>query len=175
VLSAKQFAEDRVAKQQTHDAASRESYARRAMSEVLHVPAADVHGRSPMLELCNALVRVYKEAYGRGPTKARASLVGSDTVVVVLEHSLTPMERNLLALGEDRRLRELRVLMHDAMEDEFREVVERTLRRRTVACVGGIDVRRDVAVETFTLEPAPEDGSAAAFVAAIADAGQPAS
>ena len=28
---------------------------------------------SPMLEISNAVVRLYKEAFGRGPTKARRS------------------------------------------------------------------------------------------------------
>ena len=32
--------------------------------------------RSPMLEISNAMVRLYKEAFGRGPTKARAQFAG---------------------------------------------------------------------------------------------------
>jgi uncharacterized protein YbcI len=134
------------------------------MSDVLHVPPGEAsYDRSPMLEICNALVRLYKDAYGRGPTKARASFIGGDTLVVVLEQSLTSLERHLSALGEDRRLHDLRLVMHEAMENEFRQVVERTLQRRTVACVGGIDVRRDVSVVTFTLEPTPDAPGASPF------------
>jgi Na+-translocating membrane potential-generating system (MpsC) len=53
-----------------------------------HSPSA-VADRSPMLEISNAMVRLYKEAFGRGPTKARAQFAGPDTLVVMLESSLT--------------------------------------------------------------------------------------
>lgn len=110
-------------------------------------------GRSPMLEIANAVVRLYKEAYGRGPTKARAMLAGADTLVVVLENSLTVAERNLVAMDEHERLRGARMFFQRMLESELRGIVEQALGRRTVAFVSGIDTRRDVAVEVFTLEP----------------------
>ncbi len=107
-----------------------------------------------MLEISNAMVRVYKEAFGRGPTKARAQFAGPDTLVVILEASLTVAERNLATLGEHQRLREARLIFHHALEDQFRAIVEQALGRRTMAFVSGIDTNRDVAIEVFTLEPA---------------------
>jgi uncharacterized protein YbcI len=115
--------------------------------------ASDGRGGSPLLHISNAMVRLYKEAYGRGPTKARAQFAGPDTLVVVLEDSMTVVDRNLAAMGEHERLREGRLFFQHALEPQFREVVERTLGRRTVAFVSGIDTRHDVAVEVFTLEP----------------------
>ncbi len=114
--------------------------------------------RSPMLEISNAMVGLYKEAFGRGPTKARAQFAGQDTLVVILEASLTVAERNLVAMGEHQRLREARLFFQYALEDQFRGIVEHALGRRTVAFVSGIDTERDVAIEVFTLEPeeAPE-------------------
>jgi uncharacterized protein YbcI len=112
--------------------------------------------RSPMLEISNAMVRLYKEAFGRGPTKARAQFAGADTLVVLLESSLTVPERNLVAMGEHQRLREYRLFFQYALEDQFRGIVEQALGRRTLAFVSGIDTERDVAVEVFTLEPAPD-------------------
>ena len=116
----------------------------------------DSDGRSPMLEIANAIVRLYKEAHGRGPTKVRVQFAGPDALVVLLEDTLTVAERNLVALGEDERLREARLFFQRALEQEFRTVVERSLGRRTIAFISGIDTRRDVAVELFTLEPDPE-------------------
>ena len=113
-----------------------------------------VGDRSPMLEISNAMVRLYKEAFGRGPTKARAQFAGQDTLVVILENSLTVAERNLVAMGEHQRLREARLFFQSALEDQFRGIVEQALGRRTVAFVSGIDTERDVAIEVFTLEPA---------------------
>jgi uncharacterized protein YbcI len=109
--------------------------------------------RSPMLEISNAMVRLYKEAFGRGPTKARAQFAGPDLLVVTLEASLTVTERNLVAMGEHQRLREARLFFQHALEDQFRTIVEQALGRRTLAFISGIDTRRDVAVEVFTLEP----------------------
>src|ERR1700754_1718265 len=91
--------------------------------------------RSPMLEISNAMVRLYKEAFGRGPTKARAQFAGADTLVVILEASLTVAERNLVAMGEHQRLREARLFFTYALEDQFRAIVEEALDRRTVAFV----------------------------------------
>jgi uncharacterized protein YbcI len=110
-------------------------------------------GRSSMLELSNAMVHLYKEVFGRGPTKARANFAGPDTLVIVLEDSMTVAERNLASLGEHQRLRDARLFFQYAVEHEFRSTVERILGRRTVAFVSGIDTREDVAVEIFTLEP----------------------
>jgi len=121
--------------------------------------AAATQDRSPMLEISNAMVGLYKEAFGRGPTKARAQFAGADTLVVILEASLTVAERNLVAMGEHQRLREARLFFTYALEDQFRAIVEGALGRRTVAFVSGIDTSRDVAIEVFTLEPMAEDGS----------------
>lgn len=115
--------------------------------------------RSPMLEISNSMVRLYKEAFGRGPTKARAQFAGPDTLVVILESSLTVAERNLVAMGEHQRLRESRLFFQYALEDQFRAIVEHALGRRTVAFVSGIDAARDVAIEVFTLEPSEIDWS----------------
>ena len=115
--------------------------------------------RSPMLEISNEMVRLYKEAFGRGPTKARAQFAGPDTLVVILEASLTVAERNLVAMGEHQRLREARLFFQYALEDQLRAIVEEALGRRTLAFVSGIDTTRDVAVELFTLEPEGTPGS----------------
>lgn len=111
---------------------------------------------SPLLEISNATVRLYKETFGRGPTHARARFAGPDTLVVLLQDTLTVSERKLAALGEHDRLRENRQLLRDAVEEEMRALVERILVRRTVAVISGIDTRRDVAAEVFLLAPALE-------------------
>jgi uncharacterized protein YbcI len=106
-----------------------------------------------MLHISTEMVRLYKEAFGRGPTKARAHFAGPDALVVTLEDSMTVAERNLAALGEVDRVRDARLFLQHAMEDSFRAIVERALGRRTVAFISGIDVRNDVSVEVFTFEP----------------------
>ena len=79
--------------------------------------------------------------------------------MVLLGASLTVVEPNLVAMGEHQRLREARLFFTYALEDQFRAIIEEAPGRRTVAFVSGIDTRRDLAIEVFTLEPASEDGS----------------
>jgi uncharacterized protein YbcI len=114
---------------------------------------ASEKSRSPLLQISNAMVRLYKEAFGRGPTKARAQFAGPDILVVILEDSMTVVERNLAALDQHERLRESRLFFQHALESEFRAIIEQILGRRTVAFISGIDPRHDVSVELFTLVP----------------------
>jgi uncharacterized protein YbcI len=86
--------------------------------------------RSPLLEISNAMVALFKEAFGRGPTKARAQFAGHDTLLVTLESSLTVAEHNLVAIGEHRRLRGARLFVSDALEDQLRAIVEQALGRK---------------------------------------------
>ena len=105
-------------------------------------------------------MRTYKELLGRGPTKARVLFAGADVLVVVLEDTMTTQERTLASLGEEQRLRELRLFLTSAAEHQLRSIVEGALERRTLARVSGFDTHRDVAMEIFTLEPEPTNGSA---------------
>jgi len=130
----------------------------------LSVPATSIdrEGRSsasepagasgPLADVANSIVHLYKDAFGRGPTKARARFAGTDLLVVVLEDIMTVAERNLLELGEVARLHEQRLFVQLAIEDRKRSEVERILERSTVAAICGVDPIRDLAVEMFTLE-----------------------
>src|SRR5688500_764766 len=75
--------------------------------------------QSASLEISNAMVRLYKEQFGRGPTKTRTHWCGADLIVVTLEDTLTPAERNLAKLGEHQRLRDLRTFFQYASSREF--------------------------------------------------------
>lgn len=113
---------------------------------------------SPLLEISNAIVRLYKAAFGRGPTHARARFAGPDTLVVLLQDTLTVSERSLAALGEHERLRAHRLVLHQVVEQEIRSVVERILQRPTLSLISGIDTHRDVAVEVVLLAPSLDVG-----------------
>jgi uncharacterized protein YbcI len=98
------------------------------------------------------MVRLYKTLFGRGPKRARTNFAGPDTIIVTLEHSLTPAERTMVELGEHQRLRDIRLLFQYAREDDFREVIERNTGRRVRAFISGLDAGQDVACEVFYLE-----------------------
>jgi uncharacterized protein YbcI len=98
------------------------------------------------------MVRLYKEQFGRGPTKARTEFAGPDALLCTLEDSMTPAERSLVEMGEHQRLRDTRLYFQYATEDAFRGVVERVLGRKVRAFVSGMDTEHDVSSEVFYLE-----------------------
>lgn len=104
-------------------------------------------------ELSNAMVRLYKELFGRGPTKSSAAFAGHDVLVCTLENSLTQAEQSLVDLGEHQRLRDVRMFFQHASEAEFVRTVEEITGRRVRAFVSGIDTGQDVSSEIFYLEP----------------------
>ena len=68
--------------------------------------------------ISNEMVRLYKEQFGRGPTKTRTNWAGPDMLVVTLEQTFTPAERSLQRMGEHQRLRDLRLLFQYAEVDD---------------------------------------------------------
>jgi uncharacterized protein YbcI len=126
----------------------------------LRDPEHEHSGRegSVALAISNEMVRLFKEQFGRGPTKARTIWAASDVITVVLEDTLTPAERNLVKMGEHERLRELRMFFQYASVREFCEPVERLTGRKVRAFMSGFDTEANgLSVETFLLHPEGSD------------------
>jgi uncharacterized protein YbcI len=114
---------------------------------------------SVQMQISNEMVRLYKDQFGRGPTKARTNWAGPDIILTVLEDTLTPAERNLVRLGEHQRLRDLRMFFQYASVSEFCEPVERLTGRKVRAFHSSIDTEVDgMSVEVFVLHPEGYDG-----------------
>jgi uncharacterized protein YbcI len=114
---------------------------------------------SALLDISNAMVGLYKDQFGRGPTSARTHWAGPDAVVVILEGTLTPVERNLVQMGEHQRLRDMRMFFQYATVDEFCGAVEHAIGRKVRAFISGVDTRVEgLSIETFVLHPAAYDG-----------------
>jgi uncharacterized protein YbcI len=113
-------------------------------------------GQSVLAQLSNEMVRLYKDQFGRGPTRARSHWAGDDAILCTLEDSMTPAERNLVRMGEHQRLRDTRMFFQYASETEFRQSAERITGRTVRAFVSGIDTEQDVSTELFYLAPNAE-------------------
>jgi uncharacterized protein YbcI len=110
--------------------------------------------QSVVAAISNEMVRLYKEKFGRGPTRARTHWAGPDIVVAVLEDTLTAVERTLADLGEHARLRDTRLYLQYASVRDFCEPVERLTGRRVRSFHSSIDTLVDgLAIETFVLHP----------------------
>jgi len=121
-------------------------------------PARDPAPQNTLSLISNEMVRLYKDQFGRGPTKTRTNWAGSDVLVVTLEETFTPAERSLQRMGKHQELRDLRLLFQYAEVDEFCEPVERLTGRRVRAFISGIDTDADLATEVFVLHPAGYEG-----------------
>jgi len=125
-----------------------------SVSEPAHPAADGDHGASVVAAISNEMVRLYKEQFGRGPEKVRTHWCSADVVTTILEDTFTPAERNLAALGEHQRLRDMRTFFQYATVREFCEPVERLTGRTVKAFISGIDTEvNGLAIETFVLYP----------------------
>jgi uncharacterized protein YbcI len=114
---------------------------------------------SILMEVSNAMVGLYKDQFGRGPTKARSYWSGPDAIACFLEDTLTPAERNLASMGQHQRLRDMRMYFQYATLREFCEPVERITGRKVRSFHSSIDTKVDgLAVETFIFYAEGQDG-----------------
>jgi uncharacterized protein YbcI len=106
-----------------------------------------------LAELSRAMVKLYKERFGRGPTKAHSVYATPDLLICSLEESLTPAERAMADMGEHQRLKDIRMFFQHASEDEFVGTVEQVTGRTVRAFVSGINTEHDISSEVFYLHP----------------------
>src|SRR3954471_6920516 len=77
----------------------------------------------------NGIVKLFREYYGRGPTKAKSYILDDRIVVCVLEETMTRVEQTLVANGHGHKVREVRVVFQEAMAEEFKACVAECLDR----------------------------------------------
>jgi uncharacterized protein YbcI len=105
-----------------------------------------------LAEVTNAIVRLFSEYYGRGPTRAKSYLLDDRYLVTVLRDTLTTVERTLADTGQTDLVRRVRLTFQDAMADSFKGAVESVLGRKVVAYHSQILVDPDIGFEFFVLQ-----------------------
>ena len=123
--------------------------------------------RSPgnvMQAVSNAMVKLHEEQFGRGPTNARSSFAGPDTLVCTLEDSLLPAERTMVEMGEDQRVRESRMFLQVASQARFIAAVEEPVSRTVRTFASAIDPAPGVVFEVFSFVPEDTQTDGAAQV-----------
>jgi uncharacterized protein YbcI len=112
----------------------------------------------PLLEeISRRIVQLYKESYGKGPTRAR-TYWHDDVITVVVRGGFTPDERTLREAGRGEAVLEHRVQFHQAMRTRFRQEVERLTGRTVIGVMSGVQVEEpEMAAQVFVLEASPGD------------------
>lgn len=105
-----------------------------------------------LAEISNAVVRIHKRAYGKGPVKARAHL-SRDLLTVVLEGGFTRAEQTLQRHGHSQQVVDARRAIERTIENELRVAIETILYRAVRSLTSAPDPANELQVEVFVLWP----------------------
>jgi uncharacterized protein YbcI len=105
----------------------------------------------------NAIVKLFRDYYGRGPTKAKSYILDDRIVVCVLEETMTKVEQTLVQNGHGAKVRDVRLTFQEAMADEFMREVSECMGRNVAAYHSQLTLDPDIGFEFFVLEE-PDSG-----------------
>jgi uncharacterized protein YbcI len=100
--------------------------------------------------ISNAIVTLFSECYGRGPTKAK-TYAFDNYIFTVLEDLLTTVERTLVEHGEQDLVRTVRLTFQEAFADRITSEVERIAEREVVAYHSQVVFDPPMGFEVFVL------------------------
>ena len=101
--------------------------------------------------LTSALVGIQNEHLGRGPKTASTFHYGN-VVVTIMHDVMTPAERTLARTGNGPAVTQMRHLLQETMQTDFKSAVERLTGRNVVAFISGNHVDPDMAAEIFVMD-----------------------
>jgi uncharacterized protein YbcI len=101
--------------------------------------------------ISTAVVHVFAEHTGRGPTRARTTIDGG-TVVVILQDGMTKAEQSLVGAGRHAEVLELRRIFQETMRDDLVAAVERLTACGVQAFMSANHIAPDAAAEVFLLD-----------------------
>jgi uncharacterized protein YbcI len=101
--------------------------------------------------ISTAVVQVFSQHTGRGPTKARTTLDG-EMVVVVLHDSLTKAEHALVQAGRHAEVLHLRRTIQETMRVDLVAAVERLTAGNVQAFMSANHIAPDTAAEIFLMD-----------------------
>jgi uncharacterized protein YbcI len=103
-------------------------------------------------DISNEIVRLYKEHFGKGPTRCRTYLQ-PELVIVVLGEGYTAAEQTLFEAGRWYEVRQARQIWQDTMKERFVETIEGLTGGNVLAFMSANHQNPDLAVEMFVLDP----------------------
>ena len=120
--------------------------------EHAQAPSGEIHGGEQLAAVTNGIVKLFREYYGRGPTKAKSYVLDDRILVCVLEETMTKVEQTLVENGHGDKVREVRLTFQEAMADEFTRTVTETTGRNVVAYHSQLTLDPDIGFEFFVLD-----------------------
>jgi uncharacterized protein YbcI len=102
-------------------------------------------------DISRAMVNLFKEYVGRGPSKAHA-YIHQDLVVVVLRDTMIKAEKTLAEEGEEDLVRGVRRVFQGKFREDAMVTIERLTGHRVESFLSDHDVDEDIVIEAFVLE-----------------------
>jgi uncharacterized protein YbcI len=106
-------------------------------------------------QISNAIVSIFSEFYGRGPTRAKTYLV-DNYVFTVCEDILTTVEQTLVEHGNEDLVRQVRLTFQEAEADRFTGAVTDITGRKVLTYHSQVTFHPPMTFEVFVLEPSGE-------------------
>jgi len=100
--------------------------------------------------ISNAIVTIFAEYYGRGPTKAK-TYAFDNYLITVLEDILTTVERTLVDRGEQDLVRNVRLTFQEATADRFMSAVSEIAGREVIGYHSQVTFNPSIGFEIFVL------------------------
>jgi uncharacterized protein YbcI len=105
-----------------------------------------------LADITTGIIQLFRQYYGRGPTKGKTYLTDDRYVLCVLEQTMTTVEQTLSKAGQVDLVRKVRLTFQEEMAGEFRAVVEKALGRKVIAYHSQLITDPDLGFELFVLE-----------------------
>ena len=119
--------------------------------EQAHSPDTGNHAGEQLAAVTNGIVKLFRDYYGRGPTKAKSYILDDRIVVCVLEETMTKVERTLAENGHGHKVRDVRLTFQEAMADEFKGVVTAAMGRPVLGYHSQLTLEPDIGFEFFVM------------------------
>jgi uncharacterized protein YbcI len=100
--------------------------------------------------ISSAIVTIFAEYYGRGPTKAK-TYAFDNYLITVLEDILTTVERTLVERGEEDLVRKVRLTFQEATAERFTSAVSEISGRDVVGYHSQVTFHPSIGFEIFVL------------------------
>jgi uncharacterized protein YbcI len=102
--------------------------------------------------ISDGIVALFKEFYGKGPTRAK-TYYEDDLVVCLLRGGFTRVEETLRDAGRGHEVIVQRMAFQDVMRDRFEAVIQEATGRRVIGFMSGNQQDPDMLCEIFVLAP----------------------
>ncbi len=110
-----------------------------------------LQGGELLSAISTRFVKLLREHYGRGPTRAKTYVL-DDLVVCVLRNGFTAMEQTMVESGQSGRVVEMRHDFQKMMAERYKGAVEELTGAKVEAFLSQAHIEPDITIEIFLMD-----------------------